>query len=536
VVVRGVTTGIARTAPSERIEVTPLPGAAKQRNTVRFPALVTISRAMVHNNDLPNVLRALRERVFAVEGPNGLQLPPRPGKGVFEQVMVRQRADLLRELRGCQPITSKKFLEHYTGAKLRRYQKAVEQNIASGGVPKWAGYLNMFVKGEFINGDVKNDPAPRAIQPRHPRYNAALGVYIQPLEGRVYRALARLCGGPTVMKGYNADQTGRILATAWSQFTNPVGIGMDASRFDQHVSEDALRFEHSVYIGAFKEHASPEQRLELKTLLNWQVENRGIARLPEAEVRYKVVGNRMSGDMNTALGNCILMCLMVRQFCNERSIKFRLLDNGDDATVIVEEEDVERYMAEVKPWFLKLGFTMKVEEPVRVLEQVEFCQTHPVLIGGHYRMVRNPLTALSKDTTWKTPCLTRQGAIQETAARKWLGAVGECGMSLCSGVPIMQAFYTHLINAGLKSKRAVQGFGDGQSGFERMAVGLRRGPSPVTAATRHSFWLAFGILPDVQVCLERAVGALGVYQFDRRRIECDSLNLTVVPLLELNRL
>jgi hypothetical protein len=291
-----------------------------------------------------------------------------------------------------------------------------------------------------------------------------------------------------------------------------------------------------VYIGAFKEHASPEQMLELEMLLNWQVENRGIARLPEAEVRYEVMGNRMSGDMNTALGNCILMCLMVRQFCAERNIRFRLLDNGDDATVIVEEEDVKRFMAEVKPWFLRLGFTMKVEEPVRVLEQVEFCQTHPVLIGDHYRMVRNPLTALSKDTTWKTPCLSRQGAIMEKAARNWLGAVGECGMSLCSGVPIMQAFYAHLIGAGLKSKRAVQGFGDGQSGFERMATGLRRGPRPVTAATRHSFWLAFGILPDVQVCLERVVGTLGVYQFDRRRIETDSLNLTVVPLLELNRL
>jgi hypothetical protein len=393
----------------------------------------------------------------------------------------------------------------------------------------------MFVKGEFINGDVKNDPAPRAIQPRHPRYNAALGVYIQPLEGRVYRALARLCGGPTVMKGYNADQTGKILATAWSEFNSPVGIGMDASRFDQHVSVEALRFEHSVYLGAYKAHTSQRQLQELEELLQYQVENRGVSRLPEANVRYEVQGNRMSGDMNTALGNCILMCLMVRQYCSERSIKFRLLDNGDDATVIVEECDAERYLAEVKPWFLKMGFTMKVEAPVRILEQVEFCQTHPVLVDGHYRMVRNPTTALSKDTTWKTPAFTRHGAIDERAARAWLRAVGQCGMSLCSGIPVMQAFYSHLIEAGVTSKK-VQGHGDGQSGFERMAMGLRRGPRPVTAATRHSFWLAFGILPDVQVCLEKAVGALGRYQFDRRRIEVDSLNPIVIPLLELNRL
>jgi hypothetical protein len=528
--VRGVTTGVDRRAPGECIVVTSRDGSPKRRAIVRFGTVGTVSRAAVHNNDLPNVLRGLRERVFAVERDGTLQQPPRPLDGEFSDGLKQQRLDLLRHLRGCQPITSSKFLEHYKGAKRARYARAVEDNQRSG-VPRWTAYTNSFVKAEFLNLDEKPDPAPRLIQPRHPRFNAAIGVYIQPLEGRIYRAIAKLCNGPTVMKGYNADQVGAIAATAWSVFRNPRGVSLDASRFDQHVSKLALEFEHSVYLGAYS-HLSQEDIATLRELLSWQVKNRGFVRLPEADLEYKVEGNRMSGDMNTALGNCLLMCLMVRQYCQERQIQFRLLDNGDDATVFMEADDLPKFLADVKPWFLRKGFTMKVEEPVDKLEQVEFCQTHPVCVDGKYRMVRSPFVALSKDTMWKTPAFEANGSICVKAGRTWLLAVGECGLSLCSGVPVMQSFYSSLVRCAPPGRKSrVQGFGDGQSGFERMAYGLCRGPKPVTSSTRHSFWLAFGITPDVQVCLERGYAAAGVPKFGRHRIEVDSLNKLSIPVV-----
>lgn len=524
----GVTTSVERAAPGENIEVSHQLGIPKRRTVVRFGTVGTVSRAMVHNNDLPNIMRGLRERVFAVEDNGILQPTPRPAPGVFKDTMANQRRDLISLLRGCQPITSEKFLEHYKGAKRVRYEKAVSDNLV-GGVPREFAYVSAFVKAEFVNGDDKPDPAPRIIQPRHPRYNAALGVYIQPIEGKVYRAIAKLCGGPTVMKGYNADQVGAILQTAWEEFITPVAVSLDASRFDQHVSCDALEFEHSIYRGAYS-NCSPEEKALLNNLLRWQVENRGVARLPEAVVKYKVNGNRMSGDMNTALGNCLLMCLMVRQYCQERHIRFRLLDNGDDATVIINECDLDKFLGDVKPWFLRLGFTMKVEEPVRIIEQIEFCQTHPVRVGGSYRMVRNPLVALSKDMMWKAPDVST-GYVVPASARAWLNAVGECGLSLCSGVPVMQAFYESHIRAGVGRKtRKPQGFGDGESGFERMSLGLRRGPSAVTAETRVSFWLAFGITPDVQCVLESGYHAARGPEFDRRRIEVDSLNKLEIPI------
>lgn len=523
----GLTTRVARAAPGEDLVVTHTGGIPKKRTIVRFPVVGTVSRATVHNNDLPNVLRGLRERVYAVEGPGGLRCPPRPARGLFNDRLGDDRRSLLMHLRGCQPITSSKFLEHYKGAKRAIYERAVSENLA-GGVPRWSAYLNTFVKAEFLNLDAKPDPAPRVIQPRHPRYNAALGRYIQPLEHRAYRAIAKICGGPTVMKGYNAAQVGRIMASAWGEFNSPCGVSLDASRFDQHVSVEALQFEHSIYRGAYS-NLTTHEKDELALLLEWQISNRGIARLPEATVKYTVDGNRMSGDMNTALGNCLLMCLMVRSWCRRQGVRFRLMDNGDDATVFMEAADLPLFMDGLKQWFQEMGFTMKVEEPVFTLEHVEFCQTHPVRVGGEWRMVRNPLIAMAKDTLWKCP---NRGS--QLAAWRWLTAVGDCGAAACSGVPVMQEFYAYLQSHNTRGP--TQGFGSGDSGFERMAVGMCRTRQPVDDNARVSFWLAFGITPDTQVQLERHFRGMAPQQPCRQWIEDDTLNLSHIPVDAPNHL
>ena len=98
-------------------------------------------------------------------------------------------------------------------------------------------YLNAFVKCEKINRTAKLDPAPRIIQPRKPRFNVCLGRYIKPIEHAIYRAIDKVFGSPTVVKGMNATERGLLLARKWARFSDPVAIGIDAKRFDQHVSE-----------------------------------------------------------------------------------------------------------------------------------------------------------------------------------------------------------------------------------------------------------------------------------------------------------
>jgi hypothetical protein len=107
-------------------------------------------------------------------------------------------------------------------------------------VQRQDSFLQAFVKAEAVNFTAKPDPAPRIIQPRNPRYNALVGRFIRPLEHRVYIAIGKLFGGPTVMKGYNAVGTASCLRDMWLEFTNPVALSLDASRFDQHVSREAL--------------------------------------------------------------------------------------------------------------------------------------------------------------------------------------------------------------------------------------------------------------------------------------------------------
>lgn len=500
--------------------VTDNPGVPKKRRCVRFDFCTTVRDMGIHNNDLPNILRGLRERVFAVEKDGRLVDPPRPAPKHFAGELRKLQKQLVRYLGPCLPCSDEVFLSHYKGAKHARYRKAIEENYMDG-CPRWAAYLSTFVKAESINFDSKPDPAPRVIQPRHPRYNAAVGRYIQPLERRVYRALGKMCGGPTVMKGYNADMVGKIINTAWCSFEEPVAVSLDASRFDQHVSVDALRLEHDVYIDAYKNSVSPGELEEFKKLLSWQVDNKGYAHLPEATVKYEVKGNRMSGDMNTALGNCLLMCLMVKAYCDSKQVGFRLMDNGDDATVIIERTQLAVFLDGLKEWFLKMGFTMKVEEPVYHLEGIEFCQTHPVLVGNNYRMVRNPITALSKDALWKAPAFSGE-RVDPKSANAWLHAVGECGLSLCSGVPVMESYYTYYTKHA--PSKGVQGFGNGESGFERMGLGMRWNPIPILPANRVSFWLAFGITPDQQELLEGQFGRMAITDFHQRRIKNDSLN------------
>lgn len=492
------------------IEVRYRTGKPKTRTFVRFPGVSTSDFLGVHNYSTPNVLRGLVERVYCVERNGVLVPPPRPKPGVYGERLGPLRNELVGLLRGCQPITTDQFVGGYSGVKHARYARAAKTVERTGPLRQY-NEIRAFPKGETIFRDVKPDPAPRVIQPRSTEYNVQLGPFIKPLEGRVYRALAKMCGGgPVVMKGYNADQVGRIVADAWSNFNAPVAHSMDASRFDQHVSPDALELEHSVYHSAYR-HLPASQRKLLTYLLRAQVVNVGRSYMPDAIIKYEVNGNRMSGDMNTSLGNCLLMCLMVMAYCRSKNLKFRLINNGDDAVVITEAADGPAFREGLTEWFLDMGFTMQVEPPVATLELVEFCQCQPVNVNGNYRMVRNPFRCIDKDTTWKQPTMAKQGKHANT----WLSNVGECGLAIASGVPVVQALYSWMARHPRQHSHAI-GFGNKRTGMEHLRQGLCRGASEVSASTRFSFWLAFGITPDVQVQLEQEWDAMPLVDCTRQ--------------------
>jgi hypothetical protein len=342
-----------------------------------------------------------------------------------------------------------------------------------------------------------------------------LGQYIKHAEKPFFKAINKAFGAhtpATVIKGVNSDVAATILRKKWDRFSNPVAIGLDATKFDMHVSVPALRYEHSFYKMLFPGSKHLEQLLKL------QLHNTGTAFAGDGSVSFAMDGTRCSGDLNTSLGNCIIMCALVWAFLDEMQVAGELCNNGDDCVVIMESEHLEAVLARLPGWFRKKGFAMTVEDPVFVFEQIEFCQTKPVLLGTGWRMVRNHVAILKKDPMCLVP-INNQSDYQ-----KWLHAVGECGSILASGVPVQHEFYRCFLRHGLKgSDGFVQGVFRNTAAFER--IQNLQYCDRVTPEARVSYYYAFGITPDHQVELENFFSKLVLAPLDFDIVSRDSLVL-----------
>lgn len=450
---------------------------------------------LVHNSSINNLARGVLTRVFFVKG----KTPPRPREGVYRERLADFRKSLLKRFSSTTRCSYDEFVNFYSGRKKTVYANAVESLGTSPVVPADA-HVKAFVKAEFINSDDKPDPDPRVISPRDPRYNVEVGRFLRPVEHKIYGAIADIYGEPTVLKGFNSAEIGKIFADKWAKYRDPVAIGLDASRFDQHVSVEALQWEHSVYNGIFRDK-------ELRRLLSWQLRNKVTGYCRDGKLKYVTEGCRMSGDMNTALGNCLIMCGLVHAYLRQRSVRGSLANNGDDCTVIIERKDLPRFIGGLSEWFLEMGFNMKVEDPVDYIEGIEFCQTHPVFVSGTYIMVRNFPKAIAKD------CLSLKQLSSPNVCKSWLDAVGQGGLSLTGGIPVYQAFYLSYIRAasGIQTKRVKQNAQRRKrdhsveltGGLAWLSKGMARRRSSVSEMSRYSFWLAFGTTPDQQIALEQ---------------------------------
>lgn len=474
------------------LHISPRTGRPKTRTVGQIVGLGSGKEFGVHNSSLCNLRRGLVERLFFVEGKDGLEPPPQPLPNQFDNLSYfRKRVHAILGLHS--PITHDQFVGLYQGRRKTIYQNAVA-SLDSLPVSRKDSFLSTFVKAEKIPLYKKPDPAPRIIQPRNPRYNVEVGCYLKPYEHHLYRAIDHVFGGPTIIKGYTVDEIGTIVAEAWEGFHKPVAIGFDMKRFDQHVSVDALKFEHSVYLQSFSHDP------KLARLLSWQLQNKGYANVPEGRIKYTREGCRMSGDVNTAMGNCLLACSMTHFLL--KSIKFRLLNNGDDCVVITDSCNTQ-FVLEALPRFLEFGFQCIGEDPVYTIEHLEFCNLKPLHLGyGKFTMIRNPDVSLSKDTYCVSGWSTTKEAVH------WLSAIGQCGEAITRGVPVLQEYYRALTR-NFRSDWLNKNHHKLDSGFYRLALkGSARWDTHITEHCRYSFYIMTGIVPDAQVALEQKLAAL----------------------------
>lgn len=452
-------------------------------------------RIVVHNNSLENMIKAATERVLFLNMGGTLVECPRPSSILVKNRLGLFKQRLLTRLTSTTPVSLEEFPLQYTGRKRLVYSAAVE-SLYHFPLVRGDAQVSWFVKREKVDGTDKDDLVPRMISPRSARYNVVIGRYLKHTEKLLFRGIARVWGETVVSKGLNSSQTASLIAEKWGSYCDPVAVGLDAKRFDQHVSLEVLQhFEHAVFNGWFKSR-------EFARAISWQLRNVCRGYTPDGVLKAEFDGKRMSGDMNTSSGNCLIMCAMIWTYCRHRGVTASLINNGDDCVVFMNRSHLPMFMKDLDKWFLELGFRMTIERPVFEIEKVEFCQAHPIAVDKGYVMVRNLEASLSKDSV----CLVQVNHRDSVAA--WLGAVGAAGTAMCGGIPVLDSFYQAYERNGIIVPKWSKHYET--TGMSYLAEGMNRRGLPILSKTRLSYYIAFGVLPDEQLLIERYFDKLSI--------------------------
>lgn len=444
------------------------------------------------------------ERVFYILKDSCYVLPPRPERSHFFTSMEKFDFELKRSFRRIPIMTVDSFLSSYVGKQKTVYSNAVKSLLIKP-VEASDAKVSCFVKVEKINFSDKPDPAPRVICPRNPRYHVSIGPTIKSIEKEMYKRIDLVFKSPTVFKGMNAYTRGKNLRAKWERFNSPIAVGLDASRFDQHISQVALEWEHTHYVPY-------DNTCKFKWLLKQQLTNHCTYRGRDGKFSYTTSGTRCSGDMNTSLGNVLIMCALIYSYMNFIHVdKYELANDGDDCVLIIEKDDEDRFHSQVISWFEAMGITMKVEPSVDVFERVDFCQSRPVWTSDGYIMVLNPRSGLAKQ------CLSIKPLDSEKLLKRWLATTGVGGMSLAGQIPIWQEFYQHNIR-GSEGAKIITGDPTQSSGFIFLCKGMKRQYGMIHPRTRYSFHLAYGISPSEQIAIEERCRAAPLTRFTRNII------------------
>jgi hypothetical protein len=495
-----------------RLSITSTLGQKRVRRHYSIPSISGGVDFAPINTNIEELRRSMTERMFFVKLNGEFVRPPQPKS---EEFVFKTLSPFFKELnsrsRGYTKLSAEKFVQHYVGPKREVYDKA-RKVLLLRPLNRRDAHKKAFGKYEKANWTKKSDPVLRFISPPGAEYALEYGRYVKPIEKNFYAMIDDIFnfGSPVVMKGKNQSERGRILKFKYDRFTDPVAIPIDQKRFDQHVSVPILKWVHRVIELMYKADSY------LKMLHRWQLVSIGKGRCTDGFFSFTVQGGLMSGEMNTSLVAVLTVCAMIYCLMEFLGIKkYDLVDDGDDSIIIVERSNLKKFQNGIKSYFLDLGFEVDVEEPVYIFEQISFCQSQPVFDGEDWIMCRN-ISSISKDSVslvhWNN----------SGDARRWMAAVGQCGLSISSKLPIFQSYYNAYVRCSLGAKPFHHLL---DYGMEQKSRGMKRTSGLIADAARVSFWRAFGICPDHQITIED--------YFDKFSLNVETINDDVelpVPL------
>lgn len=439
----------------------------------------------IYSSSMTEGLAGLLERVYYVAGEGGTWVrPPMPEVGFY-------KGSLRESVRGLylypvSNITVDEFVARYKGNKLACYQRARDEFNLYGFDERKHTFVGAFVKDERQS----RGKAPRLIRPYTPVFNLIFGCYVYPLEKCLYSAIDDIYGGPTVTKGLNSSEVASAMRSKWDSFSDPVCLVTDMSRFDQHCSVDALNWVRDLCCQALRKGGADVRYF--RRLWAMTVHSRGAVLCDDGLVKYKVDGTLNSGLSSTSLVGVTLVCLILRAYCMSVGVRHQLISAGDDTNIIIEKGDIG-LMDGISAFCLRAGFTVKLDSLATEFESIDFCQSRPVFDGSVWVMVRNPRVVCTKDLLTSKVFRSERDLLAHTKA------IGECGLSLAGGIPILDAFYRMLIrNSGGVVPCALE-----RNGFYYLSKGMTRKNMSISDTARISFYRAFGINIWRQVAIEQ---------------------------------
>lgn len=324
---------------------------------------------------------------------------------------------------------------------------------------------------------------PRLIQARTTRYTIELGRRLRPLEhwfwgdGQLLKPyFAKSMNG--LSKGQRIARLGNDPETV--QLGNDlVYILGDYSRFDSTQNQSLCAIKDAVY-----KHVYPYDA-ELSRMLAWRKINRCRTK---TGIRYTCKARLMSGDYDTALGNCIINYSAIVAWSERAGVPVDFIVDGDDSVICCRAGDVNKLLEVQEDHFAKLGLILK-SSVVRSIHDVDFCQGKLVHTIEGWRLVRNPSRA-RKHAAVAVETYTGERWV------RWLRSVGECEAATNAGVPIMQSFANLLLRSTSGYKTLHLKDMMFRKAEERVRV------LPITDKARATFALSFGISPTMQVHIE----------------------------------
>lgn len=454
-------------------------GCESRRRLVRIvPPIFGTWHCFTHTSCICNDTIACVNRVIG-----RVPLPTTAGVKEVEAVIYK-----LWPYRHLKPLSLEEALATFKGTKNKLYKRAYDSLVVEP-ISNRDARIKAFVKAERFNPSEKNNPDPRMIQARSPRYNLNLARYLRGIEHHIYGLKQR--GMPVIVKCMNPRQRAQLIREKWFAFNDPVCLSLDCSRWDKHVSKSMLKVEHRFYKSFYP------GEVELDKLLKWQERNECIT---SNGVKYVVDGGRMSGDMNTASGNCLLMVGKIVAAMKRLGIKvYSIVDDGDDGLLLIERSDLERVLRELPGIFLDYGQELKIENIAYALQEIIFCQCKMTWNGTEWTMARDWRKVLSHSCCgtkhWNDPHMVRP----------MFGLLGDCENALHGGIPILQVFASRLRQLSTGKRARIQHM---DSSYQYRIASYKLDDilelleRPITAEARFQFEVTWGLDPSTQMAIE----------------------------------